>query len=118
MKYLLILIVVFCGCKGTRYEPKNDADKIRYFFVGYDVNTPEFRSVGNFYNNGVLLNVDSLTNIVYRMFKCDKEVRRDQCIITSIFEFKDSSEYMMFKNGRGNYIFDCDSIPIFPTGEN
>lgn len=99
---MLLLCAVFSGCS------KKEESKRRYFFIGYDVSNSERRNVGNFYSNGELLNVDSFTNVVYRMFKCEN-FSRDECIITSIFEFKDSSEYNMFKNGRGNYVFACDS---------
>jgi len=98
----MLLYAAFSGCS------QKEENKRRYFFIGYDVGNSERRTVGNFYSNGKLLNIDSFTNVVYRMFKCEK-FSRDECIITSIFEFKDSSEYNMFKNGRGSYVFTCDS---------
>jgi hypothetical protein len=99
---MLLLCAVFSGCSHE------EESKRRYFFIGYDVSNSETRNVGNFYSTGELRNVDSFTNVVYRMFKCEN-FSREQCIITSIFEFKDSSEYNMFKNGRGSYVFACDS---------
>jgi hypothetical protein len=110
MKLLFTVLVVVClfSCKV--------GDNNRYFLVGYDASNGRHRSYGTFSRIGILGSHVSLKEAVFEAVKCQGDFTLEDCIITSIHEFRGYEDYYNFIGDRPEEKFTyCDSSDIIIT---
>lgn len=114
IKFIFIIIILCANkCKSqtlrsgvgtmTIMPPEDFPDKIvkRYFFIGYNCANRYSISSGNFFNTGDQIPIlDSLRNATLEMVNEDNIRQKytfSDCMILSIYEFKNYKEYTRFK---------------------
>lgn len=110
MKKLIVFafIFLFTSC-STRQHTK----KTRYFFIGFDLSNNEQRHVGNFTNFGdTLPSSEYFTNLLYETYKCEGYAM-NEVVITGVYEFKDSLDYLKWVNVHGGAMGECKDSTFF-----
>lgn len=109
MKYILILLSVLV--LGSCDDEKAAIQKKRYFFVGYSAMDDQGETNGNLlYKLDTIPTNDKLKDDIYQMLYCERPYKREDIVIVSFSEFKDSMECIKFRAS-----LDASPIPVCDT---